>query len=329
MAVRFRCPSCDELVAAYRKLDETVECRRCRATVAVPNEARNETRAERSQALEEAIAAQERLIEDVRPEANECLQRLQKLEQGHRSFADIERRDSDLSVVQHLRDAEGRLAEAREELLIVSMLQIGEVLEQRTPRGTPWYSVEVSHGGLETRRTLRDVDQAALEVKIDDLAGSWEELWDRVSDIWRDTIPSVMVIEKPSELAAIRTEEAGDALRAVEETLAAALDVDHALDWDSFKDHSPFGTDKPEKPDVPPPPPEPDATDPQFAPVRGPLDWLLGSQRDKHRDAALARFAADHDAWQRRMQDYTQLVAQAKQDHNAAVQDVGRGEVAI
>lgn len=171
------------------------------------------------------------------------------------------------------------------------MTRIGPLELTYTARGLPRYRVELWHDGLNKHRIIEGPDPAVVMRKASLQAAEW--------------------------LAEERTAEAQAELARLREILAHALRVNHVVDWESLKDHSPFPEPKPvmEKVERPKPevlPSEPRRDSPEYTPKFGLLDRLIPWRRGRVLADCQARFEIDHARWEAEVQAIKAREAEAE-----------------
>ena len=87
-------------------------------------------------------------------------------------------------------------------------------------------------------------------------------------------------------------------MRQMENTLAATLDIDDIIDWDSLLDASDFPKEKPTNPALIGVPDCPDESDPEYAPRLGLLSLLLSGLKEKRIQQAKDLFESDLLDWE-------------------------------
>lgn len=190
-------------------------------------------------------------------------------------------------------------------------LKFGEISVTHSRAGVPTYRVELWHEGLNRHRLIRASDARELEKKASLLATEWANRW-----------LAIRAREDGKELATARTEEARQAIKALELTLAGALTSNAAIRWDDLRDETPFPTPAPDKPARPRYPEEPNRSENQFRATPSLLDRVFGrvprleveaerkwrranarwQERTESLDAAYREASVDfdraHEAWQ-------------------------------
>lgn len=208
-------------------------------------------------------------------------------------------------------------------------LKLGELSVTYSRSGVPTYRVEIWHEGLNRHRLLRASDTRELENKASLLAADWANRW-----------LAIQTRADGKELASARTEEAQQAIRALEQLLARALTSNSTIRWDDLREETPFPTPPPDEPARPQYPREPDRSDSQFRATPGFLDRMLGrgprleaeaenrwrrakahwQQRTSSLDAAYQEASRDfelaNDAWRSDKRTYEQQQREA----NAAIE---------
>lgn len=123
------------------------------------------------------------------------------------------------------------------------MSKCGEFRMTRTSKGKLMYEIEVLHEELGERQVIRDSRKDQVWQRAVKRMQKWDKQWERQQ--------RAQEIENKKRLAAKRTQEAQEALSALECTLVHALDTDSTIDWESLKDYSEYPIPQPTKPAPP------------------------------------------------------------------------------
>lgn len=160
-------------------------------------------------------------------------------------------------------------------------------------RGTSYY-VDVSHDGLNKFRHISGPDRAVVEEKARRQMAVWDEMWDRrqAAEAKREAH------EATAQEAAERTEEAREALAAIENLLRDALNRDPAFAWSSLKRKGGFRVAKPDEPILAEAPVKPEADDPEFRPSLGLLGHLILAVKVRREQEAFALYQEARDSWE-------------------------------
>lgn len=161
------------------------------------------------------------------------------------------------------------------------------------------WQIEVRHDGLNKYRLVRGSDRYVVEQKAAAQRAAWNEMWAKrqYAENRKEAIRSK---EEKKALANDRTEDAQNALAALEQTLAHTLQVNDAIAWESLLDKAPYPHSRPSRPKLADAPAEPSISDPKYKPELNILDKLFASRRDLKLRKAEALFSADHGAWETR-----------------------------
>jgi restriction system protein len=123
------------------------------------------------------------------------------------------------------------------------MSKHGEFRMSRTAKGKLRYEVEIWHKELDEHQVIQGPQKSQVWQRAVKKMKQWDKMWERQQ--------RAHVVEINKGLAAERTQEAQEALSALERVLAYALVNDSAIDWESLKDHSPYPVPEPRKPTPP------------------------------------------------------------------------------
>ena len=106
------------------------------------------------------------------------------------------------------------------------------------------YSVEIYHSGLNEHKLITAPEKLMLSTKVDLQIKKWNEKWENI-----DAKKKIIAARESSlEEANLRTQEAVDAIEAVDNILKYTLNVDDTINWDTLKIHDQYSIEKPKKP---------------------------------------------------------------------------------
>lgn len=162
------------------------------------------------------------------------------------------------------------------------------------------WEIEVRHDGLHKYRNIRGSDRLVVEQKAAVQRAAWDEMWAKRLDAEERKHAREAAIRSKEEkqaLAADRTEEAQNAIAALEATLEHTLGVNDAVDWDSLIDQAPYPHPRPSKPTLATIPTEPIRTDLKYKPEFTFVDKIFTKRRSRKTQEAAALYVADHAAW--------------------------------
>jgi restriction system protein len=120
------------------------------------------------------------------------------------------------------------------------MSQHSQIKPYRNSKGQIRYQIEIWHAELGERQTIQGTQQNQVWQSAVKKMKRWDDQWERQQKSRQ--------IEAKKERAALRTQEAQEALAALEHVLADALNIDHGIDWGTLKDRSEFTEPMPKKP---------------------------------------------------------------------------------
>lgn len=144
------------------------------------------------------------------------------------------------------------------------------------------WEIEIRHEGLNKYRHIKGTDRNVVEQK----AAAQEEAWDKM---WEKEVKKRLAVEK--------TNEAQEAIKAIENTLHHALAINDAINWDTLLDKSDFPEKKPQKPEVVNAPTEPKESDKKYIPNFDVFDKIFSKSKAKKIEAAHKLFDADYLEW--------------------------------
>ncbi len=206
------------------------------------------------------------------------------------------------------------------------MSKRGEIRVTHTKSGLKRYVLEIRHGGLNKYEVVRGDNLYIVEQKAEAKMAQWDEMWERKQEAERKRLERerrAKEIEEKKLLADERTEEAQQALSALENTLAHTLGVDDTVDWESLKDFSDYPVPRPEKPALPQIPREPQLSDQKYEIKIGFLDDFLDgvftSRRVAREKERKARFKREHQQWQEAKGKTTATISRLQSEYQAAL----------
>lgn len=211
--------------------------------------------------------------------------------------------------------------------------RVGQLEVTYGSRGTPTYRVELWHDGLKKHRLIKSSEAAIVRRKAEIQVADWEEQWSQAQareSGRRDKEGQKRQLEANKKLAAERTLEAQRELDRLSSILGQTLKVNDAIDWERLKDNSGFAEPRPSKPKPhaqPQPksrPREPKGEDPEYAPKFGLLDKLMSARRERVLAGCRAKFAADHEQWQREVQAVDSVNAASEESYQGNLRELER-----
>ncbi len=171
------------------------------------------------------------------------------------------------------------------------------VEERYTSRGVK-YVAKLKHEGLHKYQEISGTDLHAVEQKAQAKLLEWEEMWEKKQKREK----AAQDKEAKKQLAATLTEQAQDALSAIEETLSLALERDATVDWEALKDFSEFSEPQPSELPPVPIPQEPQASDAKYQARWDILDRLFTSRKQRKIQRIREEFNRDYGNWQKSVQ---------------------------
>jgi restriction system protein len=160
------------------------------------------------------------------------------------------------------------------------------------------YYIEVRHEGLGKYRYIKGNDKYVVEQKAVAQRQQWNDMWDRrqaIENGRNEKIAKQYGIESKKEEAKQRSEDATEALQALDGVLLHTVGVNDAINWEVIKDRSPFPESEPIQARLEKIPNEPKETD--FPPILGLLDFLFKSLKAKKIAKAEETYKAAHAEW--------------------------------
>jgi restriction system protein len=162
------------------------------------------------------------------------------------------------------------------------------------------WQCEIKHDGLHKYRVVKGETQAIMQFRAEMQMRSWNEQWERVQASRAKSqaqLKAAHAKETNKQTAAERSREAQEALDALETLLTNILEVDHTINWEKLKDHSPFPVPEPVRSKDIPVPREPDVNDEQFQPRLNFITRLIPPIRDKEQARVTRIFYGARQAW--------------------------------
>lgn len=162
------------------------------------------------------------------------------------------------------------------------------------------YEIEVEHARLNKYRHIRGSDYHVVKQKASAQLLAWDEMWERKQalDIKKQERDELLRDkEEKKELAAIKTEEAQNALESLEGILVHTLLVDDAIDWSTLLDKKPFPKSKPSIPQYIAIPDEPESSDKKYQLGFNILALIFSGIRKSREEKAHQLFMSDHASW--------------------------------
>ncbi|MFC3750299.1 restriction endonuclease [Paenibacillus sp. GCM10012306] len=106
------------------------------------------------------------------------------------------------------------------------------------------YSIEMFDEGLKEHKIISAPDLAILQNKVDLQIEKWNEKWEKID------LRQRILEEKEASIdeAAKRTEEAVEAIRAIDSLLIHTLTIDDAINWNSLKRYDKYAEEYPSQP---------------------------------------------------------------------------------
>ncbi len=163
----------------------------------------------------------------------------------------------------------------RDEEMGTSLVNIGRVTDHWNTAYTKIlkYSVEIYHEGLNEHKLISAPEKAILDVKVVLQVNKWNERWD-------------MIEAKTESLqeAEIRSREAEEDLRRVENLLLHSLSIDNTINWQAVMQRGAFNEPKPSRPEKKAyngVTSKPDKKASQFTPTFSFFDKLIPSRRER------------------------------------------------
>jgi restriction system protein len=158
----------------------------------------------------------------------------------------------------------------------------------------------IYHRELKASRVLRGETQAEVDLKARLQLEAWSQKWEKIqqAEAKRQEGEKIARLSfQKKELATERTREAQEKIAVLNSILKDGIEIDHALDWDSLKDHSSFSLPVPTWPAPEPIPRQPLPQDAAFEPILSLLDRLVPSRRNRKTAEAAEKFKAEERHW--------------------------------
>lgn len=198
----------------------------------------------------------------------------------------------------------------------------GALRRYYTKSGLRRFELEVTHGGLGRYQVIRSDDQNIVVQKARAKVKQWNESWERKQQAERvrsQREQKAQALAEHTRLAADRTQEAQEALKALEGILAYTIDIDDTVNWEALKDDAPFPVPEPGRPTAPTILREPHRSDPKYRVELGLLDRMITSWGEKKAKEAERRFDVDHQAWQAEKEKRSAVYDAQLQEYEAAL----------
>ncbi len=191
------------------------------------------------------------------------------------------------------------------------MSKHSKIIVTHSSRGIPQYEIEIQHEELSKFEVVKGDSEAEVWEKAAARMERWDREWagrqhalERKAEKYR----KMRAARRGRELARKRTEEARQTLISLTNLLQQALEKEHGIRWDALKDHSDYSRPRPTRPpypaDVTRPvvPAEPQPGDERFSSRTDPLDWIIGSRKERKQKASHEQFEQAHREWQQEQQ---------------------------
>lgn len=176
------------------------------------------------------------------------------------------------------------------------------------------YFAEIKHHGLNDFKVISSEDEDILESKVQSYTAKLNDKWNRITSK-QFALRTKEASLKESEL---RTKEAVEALKQVENILLHTLDGDAKINWELIKNRKEFEVPNPAQNlldfinQVPIPkepklidlPEKPDQA--KYVPRLSFLDKILSGRRQRKENALRAKYEASHSAWEALCRDISQ-----------------------
>jgi restriction system protein len=184
------------------------------------------------------------------------------------------------------------------------------------------WRIQISHQGLKKFRVITGVTQAEAEEKAAWQQRAWDQQWQEVRrkrEIQGQREKTARDKEERKLLAEKQTEEAEEAIAALDNLLHNAAGRNHRVDWSKLRDHTNFPVPSPKMPPPVPVPPEP--LHMGYIPQLTWLARLITPIRDRLMAQAERRFHAAHSAWRAAKRDAEERNKQQLEQHERALAD--------
>jgi restriction system protein len=158
---------------------------------------------------------------------------------------------------------------------------------------TTSYWIDVRHEGLHAFRRISGRDKYVVETRAATLRAAWDEKWAKMQHREK----AFYTRSQKKDAAALKSQEASEAIAEIESTLMHALERDNTFSWDQLKDKSPFLKPSPPQPTKRNHPAEPLNYDAKYTVQLSILDRLIASWRERKIDAARKLFDDDVAGW--------------------------------
>ncbi|MGH2568059.1 MAG: restriction endonuclease, partial [Bacteroidota bacterium] len=163
---------------------------------------------------------------------------------------------------------------------------------------------------------IKGKDHYVVEQKAAAQRAAWDEMWERRVDKDRRALDK----QTKKEEALLRTQEAQEAISAIENILKTTLEVNDTIQWDALKDNSKFTKPRPSQPEFEQVPPTPLKTSSKYQPAFTFFDKLLSSRKQAKVKSAQELFKADMKAWEAGKSKIQKLNEEKIAEHQKTVQ---------
>jgi restriction system protein len=202
------------------------------------------------------------------------------------------------------------------------MSECGPMRAFRTSKGLRRYEMTVQHRALGKYQVIRGGDRYVVEQKARAKMKRWDEMWQRRQEAEakrQEREARAKALAGQKALAKDRTQEAQNALAALERVLVHTLDIDDTVDWEALKDCSEYTEPEPEKPPPLETPPEPKRSDAKYEVKLGILDKLVASRKEAKEREAEERFEKDHQKWEEEKERFLKHHQAQTEEYEAAM----------
>ncbi|MEN9755495.1 MAG: EcoKMrr [Pseudomonadota bacterium] len=161
------------------------------------------------------------------------------------------------------------------------------------------FYIEIRHEELGKYRYIKGKDRFVVEQKAAAQKKQWDDMWERkqFTELSRyEKIAKQVGLQNKKEEARQRSDEAAEALKALDGILLHTIDFDDSIDWDSIKDRSYFLEPRPKEIDQVDAPVKP--IESQFTPKFGLFGRIFIFVRRKKIKEAREKYEAALSAWQ-------------------------------
>lgn len=180
-----------------------------------------------------------------------------------------------------------------------------------------WYR-DISHEGLNKYRRVKGSTRDEVNAKAEAQLAQWDEAWNRRLQAFQRKAERELTVE----VAMQATTRASEVILAIEGVLHQALGNEWGAAWWSERRKPPpiFAAPMPEQPDLQPSPIEPQTEDQQYRPALGVVDRFSAARRQKRLEEAKAKFAADHESWEKECRTVSEINCQAMNEYERDLQ---------